>query len=116
MQQFNSAGRTTPRAALHGDERSVFEEAFAASVEWNMVRMDLLTYCNYLFMSYNDAMMMMCFSLLLCGVGRCKIFFFNPWDRRFALFQPDIEKIRQLSPFRDSWLMQEQKAKRISHL
>ena len=44
MQQFNSAGRTTPRAALHGDEESAVEEAVAASVEWNMVRMDLLAY------------------------------------------------------------------------
>ena len=44
MQQFNSAGRTIPRAALHGDEESAVEEAVAASVEWKMVRMDLLAY------------------------------------------------------------------------
>ncbi len=30
---------------------------------------------------------------------------FNQWYRRFALFHPDLEMIRQLSPLRDSWLM-----------
>ncbi len=33
---------------------------------------------------------------------------FNQWYRRFVLFHPDLEKIRQLSPLLDSWLMQEQ--------
>ena len=44
MQQFNSAGRTTPRANFDGDDESAIEEAVAASVEWNMVRVDLLAY------------------------------------------------------------------------
>ncbi len=42
MEHFNSAGLTTPRAGLHGDEESAAEEAVTAAVEWNMVRMDLL--------------------------------------------------------------------------
>ncbi len=34
---------TTPRA-LHGDEEAAIEKAVTASVEWNMVRMDLLAH------------------------------------------------------------------------
>ena len=52
MEHFNSAGRTIPRAGLHGDEESAAEEAVTAAVEWNMVRMDLLAYWKLLFMSY----------------------------------------------------------------
>jgi hypothetical protein len=44
FQQFNRAGRATPRAGTNVDEESAVEEAFAASVEWIMVRMDLLAY------------------------------------------------------------------------
>jgi hypothetical protein len=40
MQQFNSAGRAKTRAANYFDEGAVEE----ASVEWIMVRMDLLAY------------------------------------------------------------------------
>ncbi len=42
MERFNSAGLTTPRAGLHGDEESAAEEAITAAVEWNMVHMNLL--------------------------------------------------------------------------
>jgi hypothetical protein len=35
-------GRATPRAAKHDDEEPAVEEAVAASVEWIMVRLDLL--------------------------------------------------------------------------
>ena len=52
MQQFYSAGRTTPRANFDGDEESAVEEAVTAAVEWNMVLMDLLAYWKLLFMSY----------------------------------------------------------------
>ena len=38
------AGRATPRAAKHGNEESADEKAVAASMEWIMVHMDLLTY------------------------------------------------------------------------
>ena len=44
MQQLILRAGRPPRAALHGDEESAVEEAVAASVEWNMVRMDLLAY------------------------------------------------------------------------
>ena len=56
MQQFYSACLTTPRANFDGDEESAFEEAVTASVEWNMVHMDLLAYNKILFLSYYDAM------------------------------------------------------------
>jgi hypothetical protein len=45
FQQFNRTGRVKPRAAAnHVDEGTdwAVEEAFASSVEWIMVRMDLL--------------------------------------------------------------------------
>jgi hypothetical protein len=41
---------------------------------------------------------------------------FAQWNRRIALFQPGMEKIRQPSPFRDTWLVQRQKAKKHSPL
>ncbi len=40
MQPFNSAGQAKPRAANYVDEGAVEE----ASVEWIMVRMDVLAY------------------------------------------------------------------------
>ena len=52
LDQFNSAGRTTLRAGLHGDEESAVDEAVTAAMEWNMVRIDLLAYWKLLFMSY----------------------------------------------------------------
>jgi hypothetical protein len=45
----------------HVDEGAVEE----ASVEWIMVRMGLLAYYKYLFLSFYDAMS---YLLLLCGV------------------------------------------------
>ncbi len=63
MQQLNSAGRTTYRACRPWRHR---KKAVAASVEWNMVRMDLLAHYKSLFLSYYDAMS---FWLLFCSVG-----------------------------------------------
>jgi hypothetical protein len=47
FQQFKvplCAGRATPRATKHVGEDLAAQEAFAASVEWIMVRMNLLAY------------------------------------------------------------------------
>jgi hypothetical protein len=39
----------------HGDEEPAVEKVVAASVEWIMVRMNLLAYYKKLFLSYYDA-------------------------------------------------------------
>ena len=50
MRQFYSAGRATPRAPGNDVEGALaVEEAVAASVEWIMVRMDLVAHYKYLF-------------------------------------------------------------------
>jgi hypothetical protein len=45
IQEFKPVGWTTPRAGKQVNEESAVEKSVAASVEWNMVPMDLLA--NY---------------------------------------------------------------------
>ena len=51
------AGRSASCTTKHvGEEPADLEEAVAESLEWIMVRMDLLVFCKYLFLYYCDAM------------------------------------------------------------
>jgi hypothetical protein len=51
-QQFKRSGRATPRGKHV--QRVIHQLAVATSVEWNMVRMDMLAYYKQIFLSFCD--------------------------------------------------------------